>query len=35
VLTELILDGATLTPLAAFDIGRFALALPTRRSSQV
>jgi sarcosine oxidase, subunit beta len=24
VLTELILDGATLTPLAAFDIGRFA-----------
>jgi sarcosine oxidase, subunit beta len=35
VLTELILDGATLTPLAAFDIGRFAPALPTRRSSQV
>jgi sarcosine oxidase subunit beta len=35
VLTELILDGATSTPIAAFDIRRFALALHTRRSSQV
>ncbi len=33
VLAELILDGATSTPIAAFDIGRFAPALHTRQSN--
>jgi sarcosine oxidase subunit beta len=33
VLTELILDGATSTPIAAFDIRRFAPALHTRQST--